>query len=406
MDVASETTHAVVRYIDQHEAAFVEFFRSLVRTPSPDPPGDVNAMADRCAAFARGLGMDVRQVRIDERRVNNICRLRGSEGQPVLLFNSHLDTFPASDAGAWLHPPFEAAIDRGRVWGVGTRDMKAGLSAALLAIEAIQASGVKLRGDVLLTQTADHIKGGGELGVKYLVDRGLVQADFGVYTESNPPTAIEVASRGMLRFEIVVHGYAKHTKYKVEHSASGQPINAILKASRIVQAIEEMEFSGWEPHRFIGGPPVISVNRIDGGFSDTLIADRCVLRVDCRFLPGQDPARVEADVREVVATLQSADPELRADVSVVLLGEACEVAPDEPIVLAIQEAIVATIGHELPLGGAGSTSDMRFLVNDAGIPMCKFMFPSSETGTNEYESIDDFMNTVRVYARLILSQVG
>jgi succinyl-diaminopimelate desuccinylase len=406
MDVANEPARSVVRYIDEHESSFVEFFRSLVRTPSPDPPGDVTALADRCAEFARGLGMEVHQVRVDERRVNNICRLRGSEGSPVLLFNSHLDTFPASDTGAWLHPPFEAEIDDGRVWGVGTRDMKSGLSAALLAIEAIQASGVRLRGDVLLTQTADHIKGGGELGVKYLVERGLVAADFGVYTESNPPLAVEIASRGMLKFEIVVHGYAKHTKYKVEHSASGQPVNAILKASRIVQAIEAMEFSDWQPHRFVAGPPVISVNRIDGGFSDTLIADRCVLRVDCRFLPGQDPARVEADVREVVAALQRDDPELRADVSVVLLGEACEVASDEPIVLAIQQAIADTIGHELPLGGAGSTSDMRFLVNDAGIPMCKFMFPSSETGTNEFETIDDFMNTVRVYARLILSQVG
>lgn len=396
----------VLAWIDANEATSVEFFRELVRTRSSDPPGDERAMAERCAAYARAIGMEVQQFEPAPARVNNVCRLRGSTGRVSLLFNSHLDTFPASDPTAWRYPPFDAEVHDGRVWGVGTRDMKAGLSAALIAARAIRDSGFELDGDLVLSHTADHIRGGGVLGVKWLVDNGHIAADMGVYTESNPPLAVELASRGMLRFEITVLGYAKHTKYKVEHSESGQPINAILKAARIVVALEAMTFTDWQPHPYIPGPPVISVNRIDGGFSDTLIADRCVLRVDCRFLPGQDPAHVEQDVRNVVEALAAADPELKAEVQVVLLGEACEVPADAPIIEAVQGAIETVIGHRIPLGGAGSTSDMRFIVNDAGIPMCKFMFPSSETGTNEFETIEDFMNTIRVYALLMLRVLG
>ena len=284
--------------------------------------------------------------------------------------------------------------------------MKAGLSSALLAVQSVVRTGARLRGDVLLTQTADHIKGGGVLGLKYLVDERLVSADFGIYTESNPPLAIELASRGMLRFQITITGFAKHTKYKVEHSESGQPINAILKAAKLIIALEEMEFSAWTPHPYIVGPPVISVNRISGGFSDTLIADRCILVADCRYLPGQDPDRVIADVQGVIDRLAREDPELKASLKVLLHGEACQVGADTPLVETLQGAIETVIGRRVPLGGAGSTSDMRFLVNDAGIPMVKFMFPSSETGTNEFETVEDFLNTWRVYSLMLVRVLG
>jgi acetylornithine deacetylase/succinyl-diaminopimelate desuccinylase-like protein len=346
--------------------------------------------------------MELQQFEPAPGRVNNVLRLRGTGGGPAFLLNSHLDTFPASDPTAWRYPPFGAEIHEGRVWGVGTRDMKAGLSSALLATQTVVRAGARLRGDVVLTHTADHIKGGGVLGLKYLVDEGLVHADFGIYTESNPPLAIELASRGMVRFEITLTGFAKHTKYKVEHSESGQPINAILKASKLTIALESMAFSSWSPHAYIVGPPVISVNRISGGFSDTLIADRCVLVADCRYLPGQDADVVIGDVQGVIDALARDDPEFRATMRILLHGEACQVSADTPLVETLQGAIETVIGRRVPLGGAGSTSDMRFLVNGAGIPMVKFMFPSSETGTNEFESIEDFLNTWRVYSLMLV----
>jgi acetylornithine deacetylase/succinyl-diaminopimelate desuccinylase-like protein len=402
----SAVERQVLDYIDAHADEAVEFFRSLVRIQSSDPPGDVREIADVCAEFGRALGMEVEQHEPAPGRVSNVLRLRGAGGGPAFLLNSHLDTFPASDPTAWRHPPFGAEIHDGKVWGVGTRDMKAGLSSALLATQAVVRAGARLRGDVVLTQTADHIKGGGVLGLKYLVDERLVSADFGIYTESNPPLAIELASRGMLRFEITLTGFAKHTKYKVEHSESGKPINAILKAAKLTIALETMEFSNWTPNDYIFGPPVISVNRIAGGFSDTLIADRCVVVVDCRYLPGQDPETVIADVQVVMDRLAREDPEFRAKMKVLLHGEACQVSADTPLVETLQGAIETVIGHRVPLGGAGSTSDMRFLVNDAGIPMVKFMFPSSETGTNEFETIEDFLNTWRVYALMLVRVLG
>jgi acetylornithine deacetylase/succinyl-diaminopimelate desuccinylase-like protein len=148
------------------------------------------------------------------------------------------------------------------------------------------------------------------------------------------------------------------------------------------------------------------VNRIAGGFSDTLIADRCVLVADCRYLPGQNPEAVIADVQGVIDTLAREDREFRATLKVLLHGEASQVPADTPLIETLQGAIETVIGRRVPLGGAGSTSDMRFLVNDAGIPMVKFMFPSSETGTNEFETVEDFLNTLRVYSLMLLRMLN
>ncbi len=392
----------VLQYVNDHQDEEIAFYQQLIRTKSCNPPGDERTIADVCRRFVEGFGMEVSQIEPEPLRVSNICRLRGTEGKPVLLFNSHLDTFPPGNEAEWKYPPYGAEIHDGNVCGLGARNMKAGLAAAMLAAKAVKKCGIELKGDVLLTQTADEIKGGYK-GIRVLVKENMVKADFGIYTEANPPLSIEIGSRGLVQLDITIRGFAMHTKYKIEKSLSGKPINAILKATKVIQAIEKMSFTNAPSHPYLPGPPVISVNQIWGGFHECMIPDQCVIRCDCRIVPGHKPESVIEDVQRVLTDLMKEDPELRAELAVHRKGRAVEIAPTEPIVAAVQRAVKEVIGHELPLGGAGSTSDMRFIVLDAGIPMLKFMFPTRESGTNEYESIEDFMNTIRVYAVLIVN---
>jgi succinyl-diaminopimelate desuccinylase len=401
----TDQKQALLEYIDTHQDEAVAFFQDLVRTVSANPPGDERAVADKCAAFGTALGMSVEQFEPEPRRVSNLMRLRGSAGDPVLLFTSHLDTFPPGDETKWKYPPFGAEIHDGIVWGVGTRNMKAGLASAMFAAKAVVDCGIPLRGDLLLAQTADELQLGHK-GLRKLVEQDRIHADFGVYTEANPPLKVEIAARGLVHVDITVHGFAKHTKYKVEPSTSGKPINAIVKMAKIIPAIEDMDFTNWSPHDHIPGPPVISVNQISGGFHPSQMADRCWVRCDCRTLPGQTTEDVIADVRRVIDRLMAEDPELKVDVEVANEAQSVAVSPDEPIVQAVLGAVHEVTGKDIPIGGVGSTTDMRWIVNNAGIPMCKFMFPTTESGTNEHESIQDYLDTIRVYSVLILNQLG
>lgn len=163
-------------------------------------------------------------------------------------------------------------------------------------------------------RAADEIQMG-HMGLKLLVQENRIRADFGVYTEANPPLKVEIAARGLVHIEVQVHGFAKHTKYKIEPSTSGKPINAIAKMAKIITAIEEMEFTNWQPHDHIPGPPVISVNLINGGFHTAQTADLCTIVCDCRTLPGQRTEDAVADVQRVIDQLAAEDPDLKADVA-------------------------------------------------------------------------------------------
>ena len=108
---------AVWRKVDELRDEAIRLFQDLVRIPSFNPPGNEKEIADTCAETMRRLGMEVDQIEPYPLRVSNRGRLRGSEGKPVLLFNSHLDTVHPGDEANWKHPPLSGEIHDGHLWG-------------------------------------------------------------------------------------------------------------------------------------------------------------------------------------------------------------------------------------------------------------------------------------------------
>ena len=391
----------VLDEISRRQTEAIQLLQDLIRIPSPNPPGNERAIADYCADYLRNGGFEVTQIEPAPDRVSNVGRLRGESGSPVLLFNSHLDTFPTGDVANWKYPPYGAEIHDRTIWGIGAKNMKAGLAAAMFACRTIKDSGIELSGDLMISQAADEIALG-PLGLKEIVDRKLVEADFAIYTESDPPAKVEISHRGLVWVDITVKGLGKHTKLKGKPTPEGVPVNAIAKMGKVISAIESMDFTGWVPDEYIPGPPVISVNLIRGGQGSNMIADNCTIRCDCRTLPSQTTAGVMSDVERVLEQLRVQDSELRVEAEVANEALPSAISPDEPIVTALLSAIKEVTGRDMPVGGVSSTSDARWLVLNAGIPTAKFEFQDSESGPNEHMSIEDYMNTVRVYAVVAL----
>ena len=85
--------------------------------------------------------------------------LKGSGGGKSLLLSGHIDTVPRSSS-KWTHDPFSAVIEDGRLYGLGSNDMKGGIAAMLVAVEAIREAGVRLRGDLMIETIVDEEFGG------------------------------------------------------------------------------------------------------------------------------------------------------------------------------------------------------------------------------------------------------
>jgi succinyl-diaminopimelate desuccinylase len=395
----------VLDEIARRQDEAINLLQDLIRIPSPNPPGNEREIAAYCASYLQESGFEVTQIEPAPDRISNVGRRPGTAGSPALLFNSHLDTFPTGDVANWKHPPYGAEIHDGTIWGIGAKNMKAGLAAAMFASRVIRDAGVELAGDLLISQAADEIALG-PLGLKEIVERGLVKADYAIYTESDPPAKVEISHRGLVWVDVTVRGLGKHTKLKGKPTPEGIPVNAIAKMADVIPAIESMEFTGWEPDEYIPGPPVISVNLIEGGQGSNMIADNCTIRCDCRTLPSQTTAGVMRDVERVLDGLRAKDPELRVEAKLANEAHASAISPEEPIVQALLRAIKEVTAEDMPVGGVSSTSDARWLVLNAGIPTAKFEFQDSESGPNEHMAIEHYMNTIRVYAVVALDLLG
>ena len=83
----------------------------------------------------------------------------GAGGGRSLLLSGHMDTVPRGSA-KWNYDPFGATIEGNRLYGLGSNDMKGGIAAMLVAVEALREAGVRLRGDVLVETIVDEEFGG------------------------------------------------------------------------------------------------------------------------------------------------------------------------------------------------------------------------------------------------------
>ncbi len=135
----------------------------LVRFPTVNPPGEAY---EPCARFighrlaARGFTVDYVRAHGTpgdsdaHPRVNVIARRDGARPGPCVHFNGHIDVVEAGHG--WSVDPFAGVVRDGRVYGRGTADMKGGLAAAIVAVEAILDAGIDFPGALEISGTVDE----------------------------------------------------------------------------------------------------------------------------------------------------------------------------------------------------------------------------------------------------------
>jgi len=166
----------------------VELLQKLIQFDTTNPPGNES----ECIAFINQLltqaGIETKILAKSQQRPNLIARLPGQGNTSPLLLYGHVDVVTTENQD-WKHPPFEAKIADGFIWGRGTLDMKGGIAMMLAAVLRSKAEGLNPAGDIVLVILCDE-EAGGEYGAKYLVENHSEQfagiryaiGEFGGYT--------------------------------------------------------------------------------------------------------------------------------------------------------------------------------------------------------------------------------
>lgn len=312
-----------------------------------------------CAELLAGMGIESSLWDALPGRPNLTARIEGRDPSRTMLFETHLDT--VATEGMTIDP-FGAVIRDGRLWGRGSTDAKAQVTAMIHALAAVKASGETPPVTIELALVVDEESGFGGVNalVKRLQSEGRIDGIVGAVVGEPTELEIVIAHKGSVRWWVEFKGRAAH-------SAKPQlGINAIRHAAAVVEGIE-----GAYADRLRGrvhplvGHGTINVSKIEGGVQVNLVPERARILLDRRLIPGERREDVFREMDEVIAEARVRLPHLLATQCEPLMVDPCLETP---------------VGHPLVRSALGVSSRLGASGRPVGVPYCTDGSKLSEAG--------------------------
>ena len=297
----------VEAWLDKNSDAAVRLLRDMVAIPSVnsffDTPEELKTEGNFqrfVAENLKALGAEVELTYPDakrlakyegypgyaadhtfENRPNVYANIPGAGGGRSILLAGHADTVAPGEG--WTVDPFKGAVRDGRIYGRGIADQKGGIAASMVAVQALKACGIALRGDVRFGSMVDEEAGG--MGMLDFIDRGY-RADACLMTE---PTDKKIAPlcRGILWGKIIIKGRSGHIELPHGNWRENEAVDGIQKARYIMDCIENLnrDWAVRKTHPLLTIPCSIEFGMINGGEFPSTFANKVEIGFDAQFLP-------------------------------------------------------------------------------------------------------------------------
>jgi succinyl-diaminopimelate desuccinylase len=339
--------------------AIAESLGALVRTASVNPGMSEARMVDEIERQLTGTPCELTRVEFAPGRPSLAAVLRGGRDGPTLVLNGHTDTVAIDDYARWTVEPFDGTVRDGSLWGRGAVDMKGGLAAQIACLKALAPAQQRLAGTVVA-----HFAAGeecGEPGTLSLIEAGFI-GDYGIVTE---PTGLAVATaqRGIGWFRVRIEGRSTHA---ATPAAGLSPVPALEQFLRRVR-----EYDGQlanRPAHPILGHGICTTTMVAGGVEHNAVPDTCEVTLDRRMVPGETYESVTRELRDLVEEVGADHPGLTMKLADLHLPfEPSETPADTPFVRLAAEAVERVTGEPARMYGTPYGSDVRNLINDAGM---------------------------------------
>lgn len=402
----ARTIAAVDAYLYERETELIDFLADLVRIDSQIPPyADERRIIQCLQSRMVGLGLDSGHIlAADPRRPNLVTRLRGTGGGLALLLNGHVDTKPVGDSTAlWHSDPLQPDVRDGRMYGLGTSDMKAAVAAMVFAAAALRHSGTDLAGDLVLAFVADE-EAGAVFGSKVVAPQ-LTDVDACVLGEpsgwEHDWQGLHIVSRGICCFRVRVHGTQMHSSL----SDRLESVNASSRMAQLmVSAENDLEFEVPLGSGDVSWTLNVGVI-VSGGVYFGVLPGEAEFACDLRTVPGMSERSVRQTLERWLHSMCEADERLDADIVFEPdLGwiPAAEISAEHAVVGAIRTAADEVLGSTPPLSVFPGTTDAPWF-QQAGIPTVPSWGPGVLAcchGPNEYVELESVLQAARMYARI------
>jgi acetylornithine deacetylase/succinyl-diaminopimelate desuccinylase-like protein len=435
---------------DADEARYIAELAEYVAIPSVSR----DARRETMLAAARWLvaKLDFADARIVETGGHPavVGEWLGAPGAPTVLVYGHYDVQPTGSLDEWITPPFELAVEDGRLRGRGVTDDKGPVYIVLEVVRQFMAQEGRLPLNVRFL-----FEGEEEIGSPHLPDYVrahaaelaadlVISADGAMWRPSEP--SLSIASKGLLALDVVVTGANRdlhsgryggtvanpvHALVQILdslHDPDGRitvagfddgvaPLSDVERAEIAAVPFEDADYRadlgvdalhgqpGLSTLERLWTRPTLEINGIVGGGWYTVIPHEASAHITCRLVPGQDPHAVAAAVEKHV--LAQAVPGVRVEVRVEPGGvPAYTIAADHPAIRAARQALAGVYpGQEVLLARIAGTLPATVLFEETlGAKTLFFSFSTADEllhAPNEFLRIPRLVEGMRAWERLL-----
>lgn len=414
---------ALDKRIEDKREEIVALTQDLIRFPTVNPPGDAyQPCAEFIGARLKRRGFEVDFIRGEDTpgdsdrypRMNVIARREGGRPGPCVHFNSHIDVVETGHG--WTVDPFAGVVHDGKVFGRGACDMKGGMAASIIAVEALLELKPEFSGAIEISGTVDE-ESGGLGGVGFLARKGYFskpRVDHVIIPEPLNKERICLGHRGVWWAEIETHGSIAHGSMPFLGDCAVRHMGAVM--DRL-----ERELFPRLAAKHTDMPVVpegarsstLNINSIHGGqpegfdgLPSPCVPDSCRMVIDRRFLIEEKLDEVKAEVTGILESLKTERERFSYSIRDLL-----EVLPtmtdrEAPVVRAVAAGIEEVLSHEPDYVISPGTYDQKHIARIGHLHDCIAYGPGIldiAHRPDEFVGIDDMLDSARVMARATLA---
>jgi succinyl-diaminopimelate desuccinylase len=403
-------------WIDAHFDEQVAFLQELIRVPTDTPPGNNAPHAERTATLLKDFGFEAEKHAVPQAEVqayglesltNLIVRRHYGAGKTIAL-NAHGDVVPPGEG--WTHDPYGGEVVDGKIYGRASAVSKCDFSTFTFAVRALEAVAKPTHGNVELHFTYDE-EFGGEKGPGWLLAQGLTKPDWMIAAGFS--YQVVTAHNGCLQMEVTVQGEMAHA------AIPDSGTDALQGAVHILQALHALNADYKKITSQVEGitHPYLNVGQISGGTNTNVVPGKVVFKLDRRMIPEENPAEVEASIRQTIAQAAASfypprgGKQLKVEIRRMLLANSMKpLAGNQPLVDAIQKHGEQLFGEPIPAVGTPLYTDVRLYV-ERGIPGVIYgagprtVLESHAKRADERLVLEDLRRATQVVARTLFDLV-
>lgn len=362
----------------------IDLARQLIQRTSvtPDDADCQKLIANRL----KPLGFHIEPMRFGE--VDNLWARRGNDG-PLFCFAGHTDVVPTGPESRWKHPPFDAVIDNGMLYGRGSADMKGSIAAFITACERFIAAHPHHKGSIAYLLTSDE-EGPAVDGTVKVIESLEARGEKITWCLVGEPTSmkqlgdgVKNGRRGSLTGYLTVLGVQGHVAYP--HLADN-PVH------RFAPALQELCSIEWDRGNAYFPPTSFQIANINAGTgANNVIPGELEVMFNFRFSTEQTVEGLQRKV-EALLNLHGLNYRIRWSLSGnPFLTETGELLP------ATVAAIREVTGIEPEVNTKGGTSDGRFIAPTGAQVLELGPLNSTIHKVDECVAVDDLIQLSTIY---------